>query len=77
MKERSLTVRSLQFKANRKPTGHKAKPSRSNHWWGIDMTKVMIEGFGWLYVVIVLDWHRRRWGTTQGCWPGPGIGWPL
>lgn len=44
----------------RKPTGHKPRPSRPNHWWGIDMTKVMIEGFGWVYVVIMLDWHSKK-----------------
>ncbi len=32
------------------------KPTRSNEWWGIDMTKVMIEGFGRVYVVVGLDW---------------------
>jgi putative transposase len=24
------------------------------------MTKVMIEGFGWVYLVIVLDWHSKK-----------------
>jgi putative transposase len=27
---------------------------------GIDMTKVMIEGFGWVYLVVVLDWHSKK-----------------
>ena len=27
---------------------------------GIDMTKVMIEGFGWIYLVVVLDWHTKK-----------------
>ena len=24
------------------------------------MTKVMIEGFGWVYRVVVLDWHSKK-----------------
>ena len=24
------------------------------------MTKVMIEGFGWIYLVVVLDWHTEK-----------------
>jgi len=24
------------------------------------MTKVMIDGFGWVYVVVVLDWHTKK-----------------
>jgi putative transposase len=27
---------------------------------GIDMTKVMIEGFGWIYLVVVLDWQTKK-----------------
>jgi transposase InsO family protein len=27
---------------------------------GIDMTKVMIEGFGWVYLVVVLDWYSKK-----------------
>ncbi|WP_243438497.1 IS3 family transposase [Fundidesulfovibrio soli] len=61
MKEHGLTVRSNQLlKAKRKPTGSKPRPTRPNQWWGIDMTKVMIEGFGWVYVVIVLDWNTKK-----------------
>ena len=24
------------------------------------MTKVMIEGFGWVYLALVLDWHSKK-----------------
>jgi len=24
------------------------------------MTKVMIEGFGWVYVVFMLNWHTKK-----------------
>lgn len=30
--------------------------SERNMLWGIDMTKVMVEGFGWMYIVVVPDW---------------------
>ena len=32
----------------------------ADEWWGIDMTKVMIEGFGWVYLVVVLDGHTKK-----------------
>ena len=38
----------------------KPKPSCPNQWWGIDMTKVMLDGFGWVYVVLVLDRHTKK-----------------
>jgi len=27
---------------------------------GIDMTKVMVTGFGWMYIVVVLDWYSKK-----------------
>jgi putative transposase len=27
---------------------------------GIDMTKVMVESFGWTYIVVVLDWYTKK-----------------
>lgn len=66
MKEHRLTARgSLLLKAKRKPIGHKPRPSRPNQWWGIDMTKVMIEGFGWVYVVIVGLAHKEGRGALR------------
>jgi transposase InsO family protein len=46
-------------KASRTPTKSKPRPTQSNQWWGIDMTKVMTQT-GWSYVVIVLDWFDKR-----------------
>jgi len=34
-----------------------AKP---NQWWGIDRTKVLVEPVGWVYLVLVLDWHTKK-----------------
>jgi putative transposase len=49
-----------KLKAIRTPTRSKPKPDRPNQWWGIDMSKVMINGFGWMYVVVVLDWYTKK-----------------
>ena len=57
MREHQLLVTPhLRLKAKRTPTGGKPQPTRPNAWWGIEMTKVLIEGFGWVPIVLVLDW---------------------
>jgi transposase InsO family protein len=61
MKEHQLLVMpNLKLKATRRSNTSKPRPVRCNQWWGIDMTKVMIDGFGWVYVVIVLDWYSKK-----------------
>jgi len=45
-----------RLKATRTTTTHKPRPTRPNEWWGIDMTKLAVASFGWVYVVVVLDW---------------------
>ena len=61
MKAADLLVKpNLKLRARRKPDTQKPRPDRPNEWWGIDMTKVMIEGFGWVYLVVVLDWHTKK-----------------
>ena len=63
MKERDLLVKpNLKLKARRDNQNNRSKPraTRPNQFWGIDMTKVMIESFGWLYLVIVLDWYTKK-----------------
>lgn len=63
MKENDLLVKpNLKLKAKRDNQNNRSKPraTRPNQFWGIDMTKVMIESFGWLYLVIVLDWHTKK-----------------
>jgi len=49
-----------RLKACRTPTRSKPRPTRPNEWWGIDMTKVVVESFGWVYVVVVLDWYTKK-----------------
>lgn len=63
MKENNLLVKpNLRLKAIRDNQSTRRKPqaTRPNQYWGIDMTKVMIDTFGWLYLVVVLDWYTKK-----------------
>jgi len=60
MREHNLTVKMKQYKVKRTPTTSKPKPTRPNQWWGIDMTKFIIDKLGWVYLVVVLDWHTVK-----------------
>lgn len=55
-----LVSPNLRLKARRGAHRRKPKPTAPNRWWGIDMTKVCIDGFGWVYVVLVLDWYTKK-----------------
>ena len=60
MREHHLLVPpKLKLKAKRTPARRKPHPTKPNEWWGIDMTKVMVEGVGWIYIVVVLDWYTK------------------
>lgn len=60
MRENNLTVKNKEYKAKRTPVKKKPRPDRSNQWWGIDMTKFIVDNLGWVYLVVVLDWHTRK-----------------
>jgi putative transposase len=61
MREHHLLVQpNLRLKAKRASTGSKPRPSKPNEWWGIDMTKVLVQGFGWVYIVVILDWYTKK-----------------
>lgn len=61
MQKHDLVVRpDTHLKAIRTPQRSKPRPDRPNQWWGIDMTKVMVQGFGWVYIVVVLDWYTKK-----------------
>ena len=49
-----------RLKATRTPGRSKPRPTVPNQWWGIDMTKVMVEPIGWMYLVLVLDWYTKK-----------------
>jgi len=63
MRENDLLVKpNLRLKARRDNQNNRNKPkaTRVNQFWGIDMTKVMIPFWGWLYLMIVLDWFTKK-----------------
>lgn len=61
MRQDSLSVPLTRYKAKREVDNRsKPKPTRSNEWWGTDMTKFYVQGLGWLYLVVVLDWYTKR-----------------
>ena len=61
MRQADLLVKpNRKLKALRTPTKCKPRPTAPNQWWGIDMTKVLVETFGWVYIVVVLDWYSKK-----------------
>jgi putative transposase len=68
MREHHLLVPpNLRLRAKRTPTRSKPRPTKPNEWWGIDMTKVLVSGFGWVYIVVILDWYTKK---VVGCYAG-------
>lgn len=61
MKEENLLVtKNERLKARRGPLRAKPHAEYPNHFWGIDMTKIKLLSWGWLYLVIVLDWYTKE-----------------
>lgn len=61
LRQHDLLVKpNLKLRAKRTPTTSKPRATAPNQWWGIDMTKVCVESFGWMYVVLVLDWYSKK-----------------
>jgi putative transposase len=54
-----LVTPNLRLRAKRTPMRSKPKPTKPNEWWGIDMTKVRVEGVGWIDIVVVLDGYTK------------------
>ncbi|MCD6094048.1 MAG: IS3 family transposase [Candidatus Omnitrophica bacterium] len=57
-----LVLPNTRLKAVRANHPERGKPRaiRPNQYWGIDMTKVMTKSFGWVYLIIVLDWFSKK-----------------
>ena len=55
-----LVTPNLRLQAKRTPTGSKPRPTQPTEWWGLEMTKVLVEGVGWVYIVLVLDWYTQK-----------------
>ena len=60
MKKNDLLVDRKRYKAKRTPQRDKPKPVKINQWWGADMTKFYVQSFGWVYLVVVLDWYSKK-----------------
>jgi hypothetical protein len=54
-----LVPANLKLKAKRTPMESKPRPTKPDEWWGIDMTKVLVQGCGWIRMVVVLDWYTK------------------
>lgn len=53
--------------------GSKPRVKHPNQYWGIDMTKFMVESIGWVYLVVVLDWYTTKvvgWNFSLRSRPG-------
>ena len=57
---RLLVPPNRRLKACRTLSRSKPRPTRPHEWWGIDMTKIAVESFGWVYLVVVLDWYTKK-----------------
>ena len=62
MKENGLLVLQVVHKAKRVERRNKPRADRPLQYWGIDMTKFMIQGVGWayLYIAPLNNWTRRK-----------------
>lgn len=61
MKERDLLcTKKITRKVADRTYRSKPKAERPNQVWGTDMTKVFIEGSGWVYITVVLDWFSKK-----------------
>lgn len=60
MKENDLMVKQKHYRAKRVAGRSKPRADRPFQYWGIDMTKFMIESIGWVYLVVVLDWFTKK-----------------
>ena len=55
-----LAVNTRRLRATRVPGRSKPRATEPNRLWGIDMTKICVESWGWLYLVVVLDWASKK-----------------
>jgi len=60
MKEHNLMATQMVHKAKRKVLRDKPRADRPRQFWGIDMTKFIVNALGWVYLVIVLDWYTKK-----------------
>ena len=57
---RLLAHQTRRLRASRRPTRSKPRAQRPNELWGIDMTKILVNSWGWVYLHVVLDWASKK-----------------
>jgi transposase InsO family protein len=57
---RLLAMNRRKLKALRSSRYSKPSTDTPNELWGIDMTKVKVDSWGWLYLVVVKDWGSKK-----------------
>jgi putative transposase len=65
----------LRLNAQRTPTRSQPRPTTPNAWWGLDMTKVLVEGFGGVSSVVVLAWETNAVVGDSADWQGTTPPW--
>ena len=60
MREHHLLVtKQTRNRAVRTPR-EKPKASAPKQFWGIDMTKIYVQNWGWVYTTLVIDWYTKK-----------------
>ena len=57
---RLLATQTRRLRATRTPTRSKPRSQQPNQLWGIDMTKILVQSWGWAYLHVVLDWASKK-----------------
>ena len=61
MKENGfLVTKNFRLRAKRTKMRPKPRALYPNEFWGIDMTKIRMRTWGWLYLTVVLDWRTKE-----------------
>ena len=60
MKISDLLIERNKLLRAKRTTRDKPRPDLPNQWWGIDMTKIRLDQFGWIYITIVIDWYSKK-----------------
>ena len=61
MKENKLLIQKRsRWLAKRTPVRPKPRAEKPNQYWGIDMTKIKLPSYGWMYLHLVLDWYSKE-----------------
>jgi transposase InsO family protein len=55
-----LAHQTRRLRATRTPVRSKPRAERPNELWGIDMTKILVNSWGWVYLHVVLDWGSKK-----------------